>query len=106
MKKIKLNIFERLFFINNLPKSESYEILIVSKDIGEKIQFTQKESSTFKFKTDPINGLTWDVKFKNTTFNYNFTELEWLLLKDTLNKSSKEKKLPIEIINLYKTLCL
>jgi hypothetical protein len=96
-----LSLLERIL-IGALPlKNEgSYVSLIVVKDLRAKVAITQDEIKKYELKAGEKN-LTWNQKGAEAKFTYEFTELEKLEIKLSLEKLDKENSLTTEHLSLY-----
>lgn len=106
---VELTLKERFAVANQLvPATGTFENLVIGKDIKDKVNFTQEEIQKFEVKTEVSQGqftrTSWneDHPEAKEMFPIEFKELEFKLIKDALAEMSKEKKLHIEYVDLYR----
>lgn len=99
--KIKLNVWERIRVKEFLPQRASFEKAIISNDLSKKIEFTQEEVDEYEMKTEG-SAIIWNKKGADAK-EYEFTYLEVEMLKDGVEKMSKDEK--IEATDPFLELC-
>ncbi len=99
--KYNFKVKDRLLLVNILPSQGSFEDLIISKDIKSKIDFKQEDLELYEIKTIENNNVTWSAE-KDTWIEIEFTEAEKNFISTTLKKLSEDKKLNVDLIDLYK----
>lgn len=102
----KINLFERLFLLNNLPKTGKYETLVTIKELEKKLSLNEKEEKLFGIVQDDSGMVKWNEKGNKVKFDFDFKELELLVIKGSLRKLNDSEKLPIQVMELYKAFCL
>lgn len=90
-----------------LPREDSFDKLILSKQIKTKVKITDKEIHNFNIRSND-KWLFWDNtgKDKNEVKDYKikveFMELEEKIISENLRKLDENKKLTEEYIDLYR----
>lgn len=102
MKKITLNIVERLLLPTTLPQSGGIEMMIV-KGIVDRVRFSVKEIEEYKLKDGPGGTIDMSPDAIDQKFDFDFEESEFNViskgLKLTIESLIKQKK--ITLIHLY-----
>lgn len=95
---------KRLSIAGILPQQGTFNTMIIAQDITEKVKLTQKEMEDAWFKVEQVwqsMQMKWDDK-KEKDVKIEFTNPEKNLIKETLEKLSKDEKISLELIPLYK----
>ncbi len=95
--QLSLTIKERLDFAEILPERSDIVTQVLSRDIREKISFTQAEAKKFGMKPTPKGGLSWD---KGRETNIAFTVPEITLMRAQVEKLDKERNVSTAILSL------
>ena len=98
MKKITLNIADRISLQQILPAQDSFENLSMRSEILDRIKFSADEIEKNKIKTES-GQITWQ---ETNPKEYEFHAIEEKYIGDVLKKLSDEKKLQALQVNLYK----
>ena len=92
-----LGIQERLLLPTLLPAKDSFEKLIIRKDVLAKIEFSQAEVRDFGMETVE-NQIKWK---KSPLVDVTFTDAEKNYVRDGLKKASEAQSLTTQHIPLY-----
>lgn len=96
-----MKLLDRIILGNILPKQGSFTDLVLAEDIKTKTKITQEEIKEYEVKQEGLN-LKWSVEGGKKEFEYEFTELEKVLIKKQLEELNKTAKLGVDMVNLYK----
>lgn len=88
----KLNAFERLILVNNLPQQGNYLSLVATKELGEKIGFSTEEIAKIKLKVEP--KVEWDFEtYGEYVLEFDLNEAHCKVIKTILEKMDSENRL-------------
>ncbi|MHC4122000.1 MAG: hypothetical protein ACYSSI_00370 [Planctomycetota bacterium] len=104
--KKALSIKDRLMLLGLLPKEGNILAITLAKDIRDKVVLTQAEMTKYKVEekisTDGtgrnISNLVWDEK--GQTKKIEFTNAEWQLLKEQVEKLDNKKRVTPDLLSL------
>lgn len=102
MKKINLNIVERLIIPSVMPQSGGIEMLVV-KGIIDKVRISPKEIDEFKLEDAPGGSVKMSPEAFAKSFDYDFEECELQVICKGI-KSTNEMLIQqgkITLSNLY-----
>ena len=97
---MELNTFDRLVMLNILPKEGDFTTLKIIRKMREDLSFNEEEHKALEFKTLENGNLQWNLgadKLKDITFGEKATDI----IKETLRKLDKDKKLTDQHLSLY-----
>lgn len=97
-----LTIHERAVMPTFLPAKDSFERLLLRKDILDKTQFTPEEVEKYKIDISPIE-VKWET---NAETEIKFSGAETSYVADQLMKLSDENKLGVSQVSLYERFVL
>jgi hypothetical protein len=97
---MKLGVKDRIALFGVLPQQGDFVTMTVKHDLSDKLKITQTEIEEFGIKSGEGN-LTWDAS-KEKEIDFEFTELELKLVKDSLEEMNNKKSLNDDTFNLYK----
>lgn len=96
---MKLTILDCISLLNILPKEGNIVDLIQVKGIAKAIEITAKEATEIELKQDG-NNLSWNLKkAKDKEFKPSVEQI--LIIKGIFSKLDAEKKMRIELLDLY-----
>lgn len=93
--KLIINAIDKMIIRQLLPQTESVLVQIMARDIGRKIEITQKDRETINLKPVPMSSnVSWDTeKVSATEIETEFTEAEIQMLQDQVKKLDDAKKI-------------
>lgn len=97
---MKLTILERLQIQTIIPKEGDVVTLIHVKDILDKVQITSEEAVACDLKQEENGMVTFNIE-KSAIKDVKFNVEQTILIKGVLQKKSDEKKLHLELLDLY-----
>lgn len=114
MVTYNLTIQDRLNTISILPQDKtSYDKLVISEDITNKLRLTQDEIQKYKYFTETkiigdqmITSANWDHTYDEETSTKEFHELEDNMLKEKLKELNDKNLMSKQMMNLYKIFVL
>ncbi len=95
---MKLTVKERLIISVLYPQQSDILTQVLVKDLQRKLDFTQEELKEINFRVEG-HFQRWD-KEKAKDLEVVFTEAELKLLKESVDKLDKEKKVTPELLDL------
>jgi len=99
---MKLTIADRLYIINGLtPSKGSMMTMMVVKDIQKKVEIGQAEVAAIELRDNEGGGLVWNRE-KATEKEVEFTDSEAKVMKDHIDKLSKEENIPMAWLDTCK----
>lgn len=97
---MKLNLKERLVIDGILPVEGNFITMVIKTDIANKLKTTQEEVKELEVEFN--NGLIkWNIS-KDVEKEFDLTELESNLIKDSLKKLDDNGKLNDDTFLIYK----
>lgn len=99
---MKLNLKDRLLIQGILPAEGNFTTLVIKSDLLEKVKVTQEEITELEIETKD-NVVKWNLE-KDIEKEFDLTELELNLIKDSLKKLDDGGKLNDDTFILYKKL--
>lgn len=90
---MKLKLAERITLMGMFPEQNSFENLILKKDLMNKIEVTQQEVTDYEIRTEN-NSIKWNASGITSELEISFTQAEKNYLKSIVEKLSKEEKIP------------
>src|ERR1035437_5068235 len=97
-----LSLKERLVIPNILPTEGNFTTLVIKNDLLDKLKVTQEEIKDLEIKSEG-NNIYWDSS-KETEKDFDITDLELGLIKDSLNKLDETGKLNDDTFLIFKKL--
>ena len=92
-----LSIQNRLLITQILPIKDSFDKLILRKDVVSKVEFTQSELDKFKIVTEG-SQVKWE---KGGMVDVAFSDAEKNYVSEQLKGLSDKKELSIQLVELY-----
>lgn len=105
-KKITLKVADRLnLILGVLPQQGNYFEVKKINEIKEKIEITEEDQKKCKMKELEKGGIAIE-KENDFEVEYEFSEEEFKVIKEALEQKDREKKLTLEMENLYRKFVL
>jgi len=95
-----MKIKDRIVILNILPQQGNFTTLTVKHDLVEKIKITQEEIKDLEMGEES-GMIKWNVD-KDIDKEFDLTDLEKKLIKDTLKELDEKKQLNDDTFNLLK----
>ena len=103
MLELELVVKDRLVFESFLPNEGSFIDIKVSKDLREKVEFSQEEMKSINMRSrdngDGTSSTLWDSE-KDVAVKIEITEYEQELLKKQFNVLDKSLKIDVKLFDL------
>ena len=99
--KIKLNLNERLMFLNLLPKENNFAILGIIRTVSEEVRVTDNEYIEFEIKEEPNGQISWHPEKGKVEKEFKIGQVAELLIIKELKKLDQENKLVQSQLSLY-----
>ena len=97
--KIRFTIKERLAIQEILPKSGGITKMIIIRELITKTALTGEDIKTVGMKDNPDGTTSWDPS-KDPNKEYDFTESELSILKESAKQIDKEEKITLGNLSL------
>jgi predicted double-glycine peptidase len=98
-QKYSFTLLQRIALINQLPTSGNVAQLLAVRSIKEKIGLVEKDIEEYGI-TFTDTTVSFNEKGTKAIFEYEFSELEKLEIKNCLQKLNDEKKLPSTLLDV------
>lgn len=93
MSKVKINAVDKIIIPQFFPQTESILVQMMARDIGRKIEVTEKDREAIKLKSLG-QGLSWNSeKVAETETEIEFTKAEIKMLQDRVKSLDQQKKI-------------
>ena len=96
---MKLTLLERIVLPSILPAKGTFENMIVRRDIMERVKINQEELEKYQIKSLD-GGLKWEPTADE--FDYEFSEIEKILIVQSLKSLSEKGEISPDHLSLYK----
>ena len=105
--KVKLNLKERIQFLNLLPRENNFATLRIIRKVEKEVGITDEDFKEFGIKQipataeNPSGQFRWDQKKGEIEKEFEVGEIAHQLIKTVLEKLDTDKKLTQDQFSLY-----
>ena len=92
-------IKERLILLQILPTQGSLSEMVEIMDLAKQLKLNDEEKNSVSFNEDSKGNITWDID-KDPNINITISSDMIKILKETINKLDKDKKITPQLVDL------